>query len=329
MKKVLILGSTGSLGTQCIEILKKYPKEFKITGLCAHKNKELLNQQVKELKISKRNIILMGDEKAKVLDQIIKRKNIDIVVNVISGAAGINPSKTAVKSGKTLVLGNKESLVAEGEILKKYIKNIIPVDSEHNAIYEILKKFSRSKIVKITLPCSGGPFWKKPKKYLKNILVKEAINHPRWKMGEKISVESATLINKGLEIIEAHHLFGLPLDKINVMIHPECFVHGVVEFEKKGEYAYISPPDMKEHLENALLRAIGKSSPKRRIDKFNPSKYRWEKLKKNSLPGIETVLKHFKKSQGKMRKFLEREETIINKFLDGKIKFTEIYKMLK
>lgn len=329
MKKVLILGSTGSLGTQCIGILKKYTKEFRIAGLCAHKNKKLLNQQGKELKISKSNLILVEDGKAKVLDEIIKRKNIDIVVNVISGAAGINHSKAAVKAGKMLVLGNKESLVAEGEFLKKYIKNIFPVDSEHNAIYEILKRFLRSKVLKITLPCSGGPFLNKSKKQLERVTPKEATNHPRWKMGKKVSVESATLINKGLEIVEAHYLFGLPLDKIKVMIHPECLVHGVVEFENKGEYAYISPPDMREHLENALLRAIGKSSPKRRIDKFDPSKYSWKKPGKNSLPGIETVLKHFKKSPERMKEFLEKEEKAINEFLDGKIKFTEIYKLLK
>jgi len=318
MKNVLILGSTGSLGTQCLEILEKYPKDFRVIGLRAHRNQELLRQQCVRLG--------MSENSGRITE---KSERVDIVVNVISGIAGVNPSKIAAKAGKILVLGNKESLVAEGEFLKKHAKQIVPVDSEHNAIYEILKRFSREKIKQITLPCSGGPFWGKSEKYLDGVTAKQATNHPRWKMGKKVSIESATLINKGLEIVEAYYLFGLPLNKIKVMIHPECMVHGVVEFEKTGEYAYISPPDMREHLENALLRAIGKSSPKRRIEKFDSTKYVWKKLGKNSLSGTETVLKHFKKSPEGMKKFLEKEEAVVNKFLEGKIKFTEIYKLLK
>lgn len=329
MKNIIILGSTGSLGTQCLEILEKYPKDFSVYGLCARKNKELLNQQGNKFKVPKRNCILTTEVEGKNLERLIKQKNVDIVVNVISGVAGIKPSGLAVKAGKILVLGNKESLVAEGKFLRKHIKNIIPVDSEHNAIYEILKRFLRTPVKEITLPCSGGPFWGKSKKYLEKVTAKQATNHPRWKMGPKVSVESATLINKGLEIVEAYYLFGLPLGKIKVMTHPECVIHGVVEFENKGKYAYISPPDMKEHLENALLRAIDKSSPKRRIDRFDETKYHWKKLKRNFLPGIETVLKHFKKSPDKMGDFLKKEEKTIQQFLEGKIKFTEIYTTLK
>jgi len=329
MKKVMILGSTGSLGTQCLEIFEKHPKDFSVAGLCAFKNKDLLNQQGEKFKVAKKNRILVSEEASANLKKLISQKNINIVVNVVAGAAGIELSKTAVKTGKILVLGNKESLVAEGKFLKKYIKKIIPVDSEHNAIYEILKRFSRSKVLKITLPCSGGPFLNKPKKYLKHVTPKQATNHPQWKMGPKVSIESATLINKGLEIVEAHYLFGLPLDKIEVRVHPECLVHGVVEFEKEGEQAYISPPDMKEHLENALLRAIGKSSPRRRIEKFNPAKYIWKKLKTTMPPGIPLVLNHFKKSSAGMKKFLKKEEEVVNKFLERKIKFTDIYKLLK
>jgi 1-deoxy-D-xylulose-5-phosphate reductoisomerase len=326
MKKFVILGSTGSLGTQCLEVLKKYPKEFKVFGLVAHTKKEDLDRQKTEFKVMDRNAILASSKTKKQIEKLMKTA--DIVINLISGVAGIEPSKYAVKNGKVTLIANKESLIAEGWFFKKYLNKIIPVDSEHNAIYEILKKFPNQKIKSIILPCSGGPFWGKSKQEIAKITLKQALNHPRWKMGPKVTIESATLINKGLEVVEAHYLFGLPLNRIKVKIHRECMIHGVVEFENGQKYAYISPPDMREHIENALLRAIGKSA-KRKIEKLDIKKYKLEELKKDFLPGIETVLAHFKKSPKQMRKFLEKEEKTIQKFLNGKIKFTDIYKILK
>lgn len=325
--KVVILGSTGSLGAQSLEVLRKYKNHFKIIGLSAYKNAKLLSQQAKKWHISK-NTTILAENNSKKLYQLAKLKKADIVVNVISGIGGIEPSKIALKAGKTLLLGNKESMVAEGKNLQKFSNQIIPLDSEHNAIFEILRKFPDKKIKKITIPCSGGPFWNKSKKELEKVTIKDVMSHPRWKMGPKICVESATLLNKGLEIIEAHFLFRLPLSKIETVIHPECRVHGMVEFTDGSEYAYISPPDMKEHIENALSYAGNLSPLKRQIRTLKPREFTFQNPNHKDLKGIEVVLKAFKKNPRAMKKILTKEEKIINLFLNHKVQFLEIFKLL-
>jgi 1-deoxy-D-xylulose-5-phosphate reductoisomerase len=340
MKKVVILGSTGSLGKQAIEVLKKYKEDFKIIALCANKNKKLLNTQAKSLKIHPKNVILASENSQKKIENLAKLKEVDIVINVISGTLGIVPSKIALKSNKILLLGNKESLVAEGEKIMELAKKntqtfpLIPLDSEHNAIFEILKKNPGKKIKKIIIPCSGGPFLGKTKAQLKKVTAKDALSHPKWKMGPKITIESATLINKGFEIIEAHYLFSLPLDKIETRIHPECKIHGIVEFQFPGtkkteKIAYISKPDMREHIQNALLRAINKPTPaKSRTKPLQESLFALTKPDQKILNGIEIVLKHFKKNPRKMEAFLKKEESVINRFLQNEIKFLDIFTIL-
>lgn len=311
MKKVIVLGSTGSLGTQTLRLLKKHKKHFVLIGISANTSEKLLKKQAQDFHIPQ-SALASKKEKLNINDA-------DIVINLISGTAGIKASKESLKKGKTLLLANKESVVAAGLCHP----HIIPLDSEHNAIYEILQKKPKGKIKKIWLPCSGGPFYQHES--LKNITPEQAVKHPRWKMGAKISVESATLINKGLEIVEAHYLFNLPLSKIKSFYHPECQIHGVVEF-KDETLAYYGKPKMEEHIENALLRAIGQK-PKTTIRKFNASKLKAPANPR--LKGIKIVLDHFKKSPSTMDKFLKKEELIINQFLQGKIEFTEIFTLLR
>jgi len=325
MQKIAILGSTGSLGKKTIFLLEKLKKDFKIVGISANENKELLEAQAKKLGLKKEQIVLAKEDKSKLKHLIDKA---DIVVNLISGIGGTMPTIYSLGKNKKLLLANKESIVAKGYLFKKQIKNdqIIPIDSEHNSIYEILKKYPHGKIKKIFIPCSGGPFYKKSIEELKKITVKQAISHPKWKMGKKISVESATLINKGFEIIEAHYLFSVPLNKIETFYNPECKIHGIVDFEKIGKIAYYGKPDMKFHIKNALLRAV-KKNPISKI--LSIKKFKFQKVKNKNLKGIETVLGKFKTTSLKMEQFLKKEERVINDFLEKKIKFTEIFNLLK
>lgn len=329
MQNVVILGSTGSLGVQTLEVLEKYKKHFRVIGLSANTNKALLEKQAKKWKV--KNNILASASSSSALTTLASLKDADIIINVLSGIVGINSSLAALKAGKILLLGNKESLVAEGKKLMKLATarplSLLPLDSEHNAIFEILQKFPQKKIEKIILPCSGGPFYQKTKSELKNITVADALAHPRWNMGPKISVESATLINKGLEIVEAYYLFGLPLSKISAIYHPEAQIHGAVKFKnEKFLTAYVSNPDMREHIENALLRAAGLPQKLKDFQKILPSSLK--KVSSKTLHGLALVLKFFKKNPTKMKKFLQHEEKIIQKFLANKISFAKIFKLL-
>ncbi len=318
MKNVIILGSTGSLGIQMLKVLKKHENKFKVVGITAKTSEELLTQQGVVLGLSLENIILNDPQKT---EKLIEQQNVDIVINLISGIAGIAPTKATIKAGKVLILGNKESAVA-GVLPQS--PQIIPVDSEHNAIFEILKLFPEEKVKTITLPASGGPFHKATS--LKGITSEQAIKHPKWKMGPKISVESATLLNKGLEIIEAHYLFNIPVDDIKVVVHPECEIHGMVEFENGETYGYFGPPNMEHHLENGLLHAIGEG---RELDIRKIKDQKFQKPNPLLLPGISLVLEAFKKSPKNMITFLEKEENAINDFLNGAIEFEEIYNRLE
>ncbi len=314
MKKVVVLGSTGSLGIQALEILKKHTDKFQVIGLSAHKNKALLKKQSKQFKIFKTATT------PNAINALAKLKDADLVLNLISGLAGLAPSFAALKAKKTLLLANKETVVAEGFKLKKYLKQIVPLDSEHSAIFEILRAHPKQKIEKIYLPCSGGPLWNFTEKQLRKVTLAQVLNHPKWKMGKKISVESATLINKGFEIIEAHHLFNVPIANIIPFYHPEAKIHGLVKFRNHPlPIAYVSKPDMREHIENALL--FPDNSKKIHALHFFPKKLHHKYLK-----GIEIVLANFQKNPNRMKKFLQIEEKAIRKFLTKKISFSKLTK---
>ena len=254
MKKVLILGSTGSIGKSTIEVIEANKKDFLITGLVARSNENLLLQQAKKYNV--KNICLTESknlEKIYIseaeLEDLISSDQVDIVVAAISGVAGLRNILSALRAGKKVLIANKEPLVAAGQILmkeaKRYNAEIIPIDSEHCAIHQCLTNIEKKDLKRIIITCSGGPFLGKSLKNLKNVSVKDALNHPVWKMGSKNLIDSASLMNKALEIIEAKWLFNLESEQIDVIIHPQGIIHSMVETIDNSILAVMSEPDMK------------------------------------------------------------------------------------
>ena len=254
MKKVLILGSTGSIGKSTIEVIEANKKNFLITGLVARSNENLLLQQAEKFYV--KNICLTESknlEKKYIpeadLEDLISSDQVDIVVAAISGVAGLKYILSAVRAGKRILIANKEPLVAAGQILMKEAKRfnaeIIPIDSEHCAIHQCLTNIEKKDLKRIIITCSGGPFLGMSLKNLKNVSVKDALNHPVWKMGSKNLIDSASLMNKALEIIEAKWLFNLESEQIDVIIHPQGIIHSMVETIDNSILAVMSDPDMK------------------------------------------------------------------------------------
>lgn len=263
MKSLIILGSTGSIGTQALEICRR--DGYKVTALAAGSNIKLLEEQAREFMPAL--VSVFNEEKAKELKVKLADTNIkvlsgvdgvceaaqsegDIVLNAIVGIAGLRPTLKAIEAGKTIALANKETLVTGGEIVNRAAKEkgvkILPVDSEHSAIFQSLEGAPKGSLRKILLTASGGPFFGKTKRDLEDVTVKEALNHPNWSMGAKITIDSATLMNKGLEVIEAVHLFGLSAKDIEVLVHRQSIVHSGVELSDGAVIAQLGTPDMKQ-----------------------------------------------------------------------------------
>ncbi len=271
MKKILILGSSGSIGINTLNVVRNFPDKFKITGLTVNSNTGILEQQIREFnpefvvvadeseakklrtKIGNLCDVLSGND---ALVNISKQSDYDILLGAIVGFAGLSPTLEAIKRGKRIALANKETLVVAGEIVTKLVlennAEIIPVDSEHSAIYQCLIGEKLNEVEKLILTASGGPFLNKDKSFFENATVDEALNHPNWKMGNKITIDSATMMNKGLEVIEARWLFGLPVEKINVVIHPQSIIHSMVQFVDGSIKAQLGLPDMKLPIQYAL-----------------------------------------------------------------------------
>lgn len=275
MKRLTILGSTGSVGRNALDIVSRHMNWFKVAVLTAGSNVALLEKQIRTFSPE---LVALADEKA--AEELTKRlgkrhasslhilsgykgvteaaayNNSDFVLSAIVGSAGLAPTLSAIHAGKTIGLANKESLVMAGDMVidasKKHGASILPVDSEHSAIFQCIEGHKKSDLRRIILTASGGPFADRSLHELKNITPEDALKHPKWKMGKKISIDSATLMNKGLEVIEAHYLFNIPPDKIDVLIHPQSIVHSMVEFLDRSYIAQLSIPDMKGPIAYAL-----------------------------------------------------------------------------
>lgn len=271
MKKILILGSTGSIGINALNVIRNFPGKFRISGLTVNSRIDLLLPQIEEF--TPEFVVVRNEEPAKELRQRIGRKieilsgdeglieasasaDYDFLISAMVGFAGLAPTVEGVKRGKRIALANKETLVAAGELVKNLVEKhnaeIIPVDSEHSAIFQCLIGESSAEVEKLILTASGGPFREKVKEEFQKISVEDALNHPNWKMGNKITIDSATMMNKGLEVIEAHWLFNLPQEKIDVLIHPQSIVHSMVQFVDGSIKAQMSLPDMKLPIQYAL-----------------------------------------------------------------------------
>ena len=263
MKKVIILGCTGSIGKSTIDVIKSCPRNFKIVALSAHSNEEQLLKQAKIFNVKK--LALTGKKpddssiayySPKGLLDMISETDADIVVNGVAGSDGLLPSVTSLKSGKNLALANKETIVMAGsliaDIASKNNKKIIPVDSEHSAIFHLLQDRKKEDIDEIIITASGGAFRELPASEFKNVKLEDAVKHPNWSMGTKITIDSSSMANKGLEVIEAYQLFDIPLSRIKVLIHPQSMVHSLIRMAEGSLYAQISKPDMRVPIQNAL-----------------------------------------------------------------------------
>lgn len=262
-KKISILGSTGSIGTQALEVIEKLGDKFEIISLSAGGNIDLLNEQIakfypKSVCVSKNADKVIGCDKVlsgtEGLDEICSNTENDIILVAVSGKIGLEPTITAIKNHINIALANKETLVMAGDIVMKLAKengvDIVPVDSEHCAIHQCIKNIAQ--VSKLIITASGGPFLHKTIDDMKNATVEQALAHPRWNMGRKITVDSATLMNKGLEVIEAHHLFNMPYDKIDVVVHPQSIVHSAIEYVDGSVIAQLGLPSMHIPIQYAI-----------------------------------------------------------------------------
>ena len=271
-KRIAILGSTGSIGKQSLEVIENNQDKFEVEVLTANNNVDLLIQQAK--KFQPNAVVIANDEKYKyvsealakypvkvyagndALNQVVQMDTIDLVLTAMVGYSGLIPTYHAVKAGKNIALANKETLVVAGEIITKLARekevDILPVDSEHSAIFQCLIGEFMNPVEKIILTCSGGPFRGKKENELQNVTVDSALNHPNWNMGEKITIDSATLMNKGFEIIEAYWLFGVHPSKIEVVVHPQSIIHSLVQFQDGSIKAQLGLPDMRLPIQYAL-----------------------------------------------------------------------------
>ena len=349
MKKVAILGSTGSIGTQTLEVISDNKNIFEVELLTAFSNHTLL---INQALLHKPKAIIFGDRsKEKVILNSLKNEEIeiyfgeeslnnflnycnpDIVLTALVGKSGLIPTINTIKKGIDLALANKETLVVAGSIINKLCKekkvNIYPVDSEHSAIFQCLVGESRDTIDKIILTASGGPFRNKRLNELKNISKKEALNHPNWEMGEKITIDSSTLMNKGLEVIEAKFLFDIDIQKIKVVVHPQSIIHSMVEFNDGSIKAQLGEPDMKLPIQYALF------SGKRLKNKFT----HYDFIKNNTLTFEEPCLKTFNnlklafdagKLGGNAPCILNASnEIVVDAFLNEKIRYLDMTKIIE
>ncbi len=270
MKRVTILGSTGSVGRNALEVIAARPEYFEVAAIACRENVTLLIEQAKRFRVKRLGVsdpkqsellrkeipsaeLFVGEEGIRQLAGI---KESDIVLVAIGGAKALEPTLEAIRAGKQVAIANKESLVMAGELLKKEATRagalLLPVDSEHNAVFQCLDQRNRSELKRIILTGSGGPLRQRSKESFNTVTQKEVLAHPKWKMGRKITVDSATLMNKGLEIIEAHHLFEIPVEQVEVVIHPEALIHSMVEFVDGSVLALLAVTDMKLPIQYAL-----------------------------------------------------------------------------
>ena len=245
---VVILGSTGSIGTQALDVISRHPDEYRVVALAAGRNQELLAEQARVFGVAP-ELARSGLDEPGVLAELAAHPDADVVLNAVVGFAGLPATIAALEAGKRLALANKESLIAAGPVVAKARAagggEIVPVDSEHSAVWQCLRSGRHTEVARIILTASGGPFRGRTAAELESVTRADALRHPTWTMGAKITIDSSTLMNKGLEVIEAHELFGVDYDRIDVVVHPQSIVHGMVEFVDGATVAQLSEPDMR------------------------------------------------------------------------------------
>jgi len=338
-KKVLILGSTGSIGRATLDVIDGQRDTLTVTGLACKDNVELLNVQIGRFKPDFACVydaqmrasvefpetrLLVGMEGIRELIGM----DADIVVNAMPGSIGLEPTVEALKQNKILALANKESLVMAGRVARRFLGQgkgtLIPVDSEHSALFQIMKTMGQDDVKTLIITASGGPFKDHAKTALENVKPEEALNHPTWKMGAKITLDSATLMNKGLEVIEARWLFDIEPEKIKVLIHPESIVHGIVELVDNSYMAYLAYPDMRIPISYALNEEKRRGLPFGRLDMEKAFTLTFHPPDMDRFPSLRLALDALAAGDGTVIAMNASNEVAATAFIDGKIKFTDI-----
>lgn len=347
-KSVTILGSTGSIGKSTVDIVRRYPDRYRVVALTGNQNVPLLAEQAKMLraevavtankdKYSELKDLLSGTS-VRVeagFDAVIDAAKLDAdwTMSSIVGAAGLLPTMEVVKRGKTLALANKETLVCAGEIVMKAIRDaratLVPVDSEHSAIFQTLENEHRSAVDRILLTASGGPFREKDAAFMEKVTPEQAVAHPNWSMGAKISVDSATMMNKGLEIIEACHLFGFGADRIEVLVHPQSIVHSAVAYVDGSVLAHMGMPDMRTPISYALAYPDRMVSPTARLDLTALSGLTFSAPDETRFPALRLAKECLKKGQAATAIMNAANEVAVGAFLRREIGFLDIVRVVE
>ena len=348
MKKIAILGSTGSIGTQTLEIVRNNA-DLSVVALAAGRNVELMEKQIREF--APKFAVMWSKEAAEDLRARIKDTDVkvacgmeglieaatlpqaEVLVTAIVGMIGIRPTIAAINAGKTIALANKETLVCAGHIIMPLIKEkkvpLLPVDSEHRAIFQSLQGQPKERLAKILLTASGGPFRGKKREELVNIRPEDALKHPNWSMGRKITIDSSTLVNKGLEVMEAHWLFDTPYDKIQVVVQPQSVIHSMVEYEDGGIMAQLGTADMKLPIQYALFYPDRRFLPGKRLDFYELSGITFEKPDTDTFRGLLLGYRAGETGGSMPTVYNAANEMAVSLFLDGKIGYLKITELIE
>lgn len=349
MKKIGVMGSTGSIGTQTLDIVRKYPDRLQVTALAAGSNVKLLETQVREFK-PKLAVMWLEEAAADLrhrlsdlditvvwgmegLLQMAALPEIDILVTAIVGMIGIQPTIEAIRARKDIALANKETLVTAGHIIMPLAEengvSILPVDSEHSAIFQSIQGEKKSQINQILLTASGGPFRGKTRKELEWMRAEDALRHPNWSMGKKVTIDSSTLVNKGLEVMEAKWLFGVELEEIQVVIHPESILHSAVEYQDGAVIGQLGVPDMKLPIQYALFYPDRYEVPgNKRLNLFDIGRLTFEKPDMETFAGLRLAFEAAKIGGTMPTVFNAANEKAVSLFLENKIRFLQIAEVI-
>ena len=349
MKKIAILGSTGSIGTQTLDVVREHSEELQVVALAAGSNKERLKEQIKEF--HPKLVSLSDEKKAQELKEELAGEQVevvcgmeglievagadsaDVVVTAVVGMMGILPTMEAIKKGKDIALANKETLVTAGHLIipmaKEYGVSILPVDSEHSAIFQSLQGEPKAALDKILLTASGGPFRGKSAEFLETVTLEDALNHPNWSMGPKITIDSSTMVNKGLEVMEAKWLFGVDYSQIEVVIQPQSIIHSMVQYVDGAIIAQLGTPDMRVPIEYALFYPERRSLSGDRLDFSKLSQITFEKPDYKVFRGLSLAIEAGKTGGTMPTVFNAANERAVAKFLKGEIKYTDIVRSIE
>ena len=350
MKKILILGSTGSIGTNTLELIRNNREEYQVVGISGNKNIDLLKKQIEEFKPTS---IYVGSEQDAInlkkeypfikevyfgengLAELSKNSDYDIILTAVSGAIGIDATVEAIKREKRIALANKETMVSAGTYINKLLKEypkaeIVPVDSEHSALFQSLQGFKKENVKKLIITASGGTFRGKDLAYLENVTVEQALKHPNWSMGKKITIDSSTLVNKGLEVIEAHELFNVDYDNIEVIVHPQSIVHSMVEYVDGSIIAQMGVANMKTPILYAFTYPEKEfNSSINFLDLIKTNNLTFEEADRKTFKGIDLAYRAGKIGGTMPTVFNASNEVAVELFMKKKIKFLDVYRIIE